>query len=103
MKRKLVDYKKLDHQIANLLLENYPHGYGDSDIISFKNASGEIIEAVEVRTNDTIYMVKISQSLTYFIDNFDATVANELNKEAKAKTAAKAALEKEHGETDLLN
>ncbi len=103
MKRKLIDYKKLDHNVANLLIENYPNGYGDNDIISFKNAGGELIEAVEVRTNDTIYMVKISKSLSYFIDKFDATVEKELNKEPNAKSAAKAALQKEHGETDLLN
>ena len=37
MLRKLVDYKKLDHELANLLINTYPHGYGDEDIIMFKN------------------------------------------------------------------
>ena len=35
MLRKLVDYKKLDHDLAALLIETYPDGYGDDDIITF--------------------------------------------------------------------
>ncbi len=78
MLRKLVDYKKLSHEVANLLIESYPHGYGDSDIISFKNLKGEIIEAVEVKTDDIIYLVKISKSLSDFFSNFDESIEKEL-------------------------
>jgi len=78
MLRKLVDYKKLNHEIANLLIESYPHGYGDSDIISFRNLKGEIIEAVEVKTNDIIYLIKISKSLSDFFSNFDECIEKEL-------------------------
>lgn len=78
MKRILVDYKKLSHEVAALLIETYPHGYGDSDIIAFKNAKGEIIETVELRTKDTLYLVKISKSLSNFIANFEDAVEKEL-------------------------
>ena len=78
MLRKIVDYKKLSHEVAALLIENYPHGYGDSDIIEFKNMHGEYVEAVEVKTNDIIYLVKISKSLSNFIANFDDTIEKEL-------------------------
>lgn len=78
MKRILVDYKKLDHQTAALLIETYPHGYGDSDIIAFKNQHDEIIEAVELRTDDILYLVKISKSLSNFISNFDQSMEKEL-------------------------
>ena len=71
MLRKLVDYKKLDHSLASLLIETYPYGYGDEDIIIFKNLKGEIVETVELRTKDTIYLVKISKSLSNFIANFE--------------------------------
>ena len=70
MIRKLVDYKKLDHKLAAKLIETYPDGYGDEDIITFKNVRGEIIETVELRTNDTVYLVKISKCLANFISNF---------------------------------
>lgn len=78
MLRKLVDYKKLDHAVAAQLIETYPHGYGDSDIITFRNANGDVVEAVEVKTNDVIYLVKISQSLSNFISTFDDKIEKEL-------------------------
>ncbi len=78
MKRLLVDYKKLDHEVVNLLIESYPYGYGDEDIITFKNMHGEIVEAVEIKTEDTIYLVKISKSLSNFIANFDDAIEKEL-------------------------
>lgn len=83
MKRVLVDYKKLSHELAALLIETYPDGYGDDDIIAFKNAKGEFIEAVELRTEDILYMVKISQSLSYFIANFDDSIERELENKSK--------------------
>ncbi|WP_411030852.1 hypothetical protein [Spongiimicrobium sp. 3-5] len=78
MKRILVDYKKLSHEVAALLIETYPHGYGDGDIIAFKNAQGEIIETVELRTEDTLYLVKISKNLSNFIANFEDAIEKEL-------------------------
>ncbi|CAM3619792.1 hypothetical protein ZORO111903_12750 [Zobellia roscoffensis] len=79
MLRKLVDYKKLDHELAALLIETYSDGYGDDDIIVFKNLKGETIEAVELKTNDTIYLVKISKSLSNFIANFEENIEKELD------------------------
>ncbi len=71
MKRVIVDYTKLTNEILNLLVEKFPDGYDDSDIIRFKNAKNELIEAVEVRTEDTIYLVKVSTKLSDRIENFD--------------------------------
>jgi len=67
MKRLLIDYKKLDQETALLLLNNYPDGYGDDDIISFKNVDGDIIQAVELRTDDILYLVKINKNTSHFI------------------------------------
>lgn len=71
MKRVIVDYAKLTNEILNLLVEKFPDGYDDSDIIRFKNAKNETVEAVEVRTEDTIYLVKVSTKLADRIENFD--------------------------------
>lgn len=79
MLRKIVDYKKLNHELAALLIETYPDGYGDDDIIVFKNLQGETVEAVELKTEDTIYLVKISRSLADFISNFEDTIEKELD------------------------
>ena len=78
MLRKIVDYKKLDHELAALLIETYPDGYGDDDLIVFKNLQGETVEAVELKTEDTQYLVKISKSLADFISNFDDSIEKEL-------------------------
>jgi hypothetical protein len=71
MKRVIVDYAKLTNEILALLVEKFPDGYDDSDIIRFKNIKNETVEAVEVRTEDTIYLVKVSTKLADRIENFD--------------------------------
>ncbi len=71
MKRVIVDYAKLTNEILTLLVDRFPDGYDDSDIIRFKNAKNETIEAVEVRTEDTIFLVKVSTKLADRIENYD--------------------------------
>jgi DNA-directed RNA polymerase subunit delta len=71
MKRVIVDYAKLTNEILTLLVEKFPDGYDDSDIIRFKNAKNETVEAVEVGTSDTIFLVKVSTKLSDRIENFD--------------------------------
>ncbi len=71
MKRVIVDYKKLTSEILSMLVEKYPDGYGDDDVIRFKNAKNETVEALEVRTEDTIYLVKVSTRLADTMENFD--------------------------------
>ncbi len=86
MKRILIDYKKLDHNLAACLIDSYPNGYGDEDIVAFKNHKGEFIEAVELRTADALYLVKISQSLSHFIANFDDSIVNELEEDVQPES-----------------
>lgn len=71
MKRIIVDFKKLTPEILSLLVEKYPDGYNDDDIIIFKNSKNQTIEAVEVRTEDTIHLVKVSSSLEDSMAEFD--------------------------------
>lgn len=71
MKRIIVDYSKLTNEILNLLVEKFPDGYDDSNIIRFRNAQNELIEAVEVRTEDTIYLVKVSTKLASRLEKFE--------------------------------
>jgi len=71
LKRVIVDYQKLNEDILNLLVENFPDGYDIEDIISFRNLKNEIIEAVEVRTDDTIYLVKVGKKLVKAMEEFE--------------------------------
>ncbi len=73
LRRVIVDFKKLTPEVLKLTVQRYPDGYDDRDIISFRNASGERIEAVEVLTKDTKYLVKISEKLEYTMEHYDKT------------------------------
>ena len=70
MKRVIVEYTKLTKDILDLLIEKYPDGYDYEDIIAFKNAKGETIKAVEVKTESTNYLVKISTRLEEAMESY---------------------------------
>ncbi len=71
LKKVIVDYKKLASDILDLLVEKYPDGYNDNDIIKFKNAKNETLECVEVSDEKTLYMVKISARLEQKMEDHD--------------------------------
>lgn len=71
MRRIIIDYKKLTQEILDLLVEKFPDGYAEKDIVVFRNAQNEIVEAVEVKTDDTIYLVKVSQRLIDTMESHD--------------------------------
>lgn len=70
LKRVIVDFKKLTPEILALLVEKYPDGYDDDQIISFRNQHNEVIEAVEVITADTKYLVKVGVKLVKAMEDF---------------------------------
>ncbi len=71
MKRVIVDYIKIPEDILQKLVEKYPLGYKNRDIITFTNAKGERVEAVELKTDDTCYLVKVSQKLVDKMDDYE--------------------------------
>ena len=71
LKRVIVDFKKLTPEILALLVERYPDGYDDDQVVSFRNAKNELIEAIEVTTEDTKYLVKVSTKLEVTMENYD--------------------------------
>ena len=77
LKRVIVDYKKLNNDILELLVQKYPDGYDDDDVITFKNSSNEVIECIEIRTETTAYLVKVSKRLTMAMAEFEEDDDNE--------------------------
>lgn len=71
MRKVIVDYKKLTPEVLTLLTQKFPDGYGDKDIITFDNHHNQTIEAIEVTSQDTIFLVKVSSKLHYTMTNFD--------------------------------
>lgn len=70
-KRIIVDFKKLTPELLALLVEKYPDGYDDYNIIQFKNAKNEWIEAVQLDTEGIKYLVKVSTKLAMTMENYD--------------------------------
>ena len=70
MKRVIVDYSKLTNEVLDLLVVKYPDGYDYDDILTFQNAKGENVKAVEVKTEDTTYLVKISVNLEQRMEEY---------------------------------
>jgi len=82
MKNVIVDYKKLNPEILNLLVEKFPDGYGIRDIVKFTDHKGHYIEAVEVSTKDTKYLVKISNELVDSMESYgeeDESLVNDID------------------------
>lgn len=77
MKRVIIDYKKLTPEVLSLLVQKFPDGYDDNDIIVFDNHKNETIEAVELKTTDTIYLVKIGSKLHYTMINYENMLEND--------------------------
>ncbi|WP_299049212.1 hypothetical protein [uncultured Polaribacter sp.] len=70
MKRIIVEYSKLTKDLLDMLIDKYPDGYDYDDIIAFKNAKGETIKAVELKTEDTNYLVKVSSKLENAMEEY---------------------------------
>jgi hypothetical protein len=80
MKRRIIDYEKLTKEVLDLLVEKFPDGYDYNDIMTFQNARGETVKAVEVRTEDTIYLVKIGVKLEQKMEDYsDEDIADDSN------------------------
>ncbi|MEK9620388.1 MAG: hypothetical protein VW078_09875 [Flavobacteriales bacterium] len=71
MKRIIVGFDKLTPEILNLFVERFPDGYGDNDIIEFKNSTGETIQAVELKSTDTVYLIRIGKKMNQIIQEFE--------------------------------
>ncbi|PCH77273.1 MAG: hypothetical protein COB98_03830 [Flavobacteriaceae bacterium] len=70
MKRVIVKNKKLTPTILKLLIDKFPDGYGIRDIVRFSNAKGKYIEALEVQTEDIMYLVIADNALERTILQF---------------------------------
>ncbi|PKV48078.1 hypothetical protein ATE84_0064 [Aquimarina sp. MAR_2010_214] len=83
LKKVIVDFKKLTNTILDLLVIKYPDGYDDKDIITFRNAQNEIVECVEVKTEDTLYLVKVSKHIVTAMEDHDDNDEDNQDKESE--------------------
>ena len=57
-KKAVIEYSKLTEDLQLLYDETYPTGIAGKTI-RFPNSKGEIVTAVRIETDDTIYLVKV--------------------------------------------
>ncbi len=63
MKRVIKDYNSITKEHIDLINEQYPDGFENEDLVSFVTPKGQFIKALEVRTDDTIYLFKIEKNM----------------------------------------
>lgn len=69
MKRIIKDYKTISQEHADLIAQHFPNGFENEHLISFTTPKGEFIKALEIRTEDTIYLFKVDKNMQ--VDNDD--------------------------------
>ena len=57
------DYEKLSDELLERLKEEYPNGYSNY-IIQFPNKAGKMVRAIELETEDTLYMIRLPESVS---------------------------------------
>lgn len=63
IKRVIKDYKTLGQEHIDLINEHFPNGFENEHLVSFTTPKGQFIKALEIRTEDTIYLFKIDKNM----------------------------------------
>jgi len=64
MKRVIKDYNAITEEQAALIQAKFPNGFENEHLVSFTTPKGEYIKALEIRTEDTIYLFKIDKNMS---------------------------------------
>jgi hypothetical protein len=70
MKRVIKDYKTIGEDLIQELIKSFPDGIFEDDLISITKPNGDKVNVVELRTEDTIYLIKMNSELQARIDSF---------------------------------
>lgn len=71
MKRVIKTYENCDDNILSQLAEKFPNGIKEKHITKIPTVKGGMMKVIELKTEDTIYLIKFSDELEMAIDNFD--------------------------------
>ncbi|MFM7721924.1 MAG: hypothetical protein ACKO7C_02860 [Bacteroidota bacterium] len=77
MKRVIKDYNAITEEHAALIKEKFPNGFENEHLVSFTTPKGEYIKALEIRTEDTIYLFKIDKNMSVAEDENAETDGDE--------------------------
>ena len=71
MKRVILDIHKLKPEIGHLLTDKYPNGYRERDLIVFQNSKGQKVKALQLDTDEVVYLIKVEQNYMINFDKLD--------------------------------
>jgi DNA-directed RNA polymerase subunit delta len=63
LKRIIKDYKTLSQEHIDLINQHFPNGFENENLVSFVTPKGAFIKALEIRTDDAIYLFKIDKNM----------------------------------------
>jgi hypothetical protein len=70
MKRVIKDFITITPEVMALINDQYPYGYEDTQLVTFVNAKGEFVKALEVRTDEIVYLIKLDRKLDEHINDY---------------------------------
>ena len=70
MKRVIKDFKAITDDVVALINEQYPFGYEESQLVTFVNAKGEFVKALEVKSDEITYLIKLGTKLNEHINEY---------------------------------
>ena len=79
MKRVIVDYANAHSELLSRIDELYAPSYQFDKLITFKSSDGETKKCIEIKLNDTIYLVKMDRFLDFDDDennDFDDSLSD---------------------------
>jgi hypothetical protein len=86
MKRVIKNYLNIEKRHIELIAAAYPEGFGDDDLQSLTMPNGKFLRALEVRTEDTVYLFRIDSEMMEVLeeatdDGFTMDVDSDLPEE----------------------
>ncbi|MCB0760936.1 MAG: DNA primase [Flavobacteriales bacterium] len=61
MKKIIKDYSTVSKEQMDLILDRFPDGFDEDDLIRLKLQNGDEVTCLELKTEDAIYLFKISE------------------------------------------
>jgi len=71
MRRIIKTYETCSDELLGMIAEKFPDGIKPRHLHNLTTIKGERIKVVEIKTEDTMYLIKFSEKLEEAIDNLD--------------------------------
>lgn len=70
MKRIIKDYNSVEEHHLSMIEDQYPDGFDQESLISIPDQSGKLKKYLEVKGEEVVYLLRISEQMIGIIDDF---------------------------------